>query len=70
MNWLVPRLLHRRKIPPAMRLSAALLTIFAAIHWWPATMDAISKPPWSAVFVLGLAAVLYVLAEIVEIFLE
>ena len=39
MKWLRLRLLHRRKIPPAMRLSAALLTIFVAHYWWPATLD-------------------------------
>jgi hypothetical protein len=70
MKWLRLRLLHRRKIPPAMRLSAALLTIFVAYYWWPATLDELNKPACSAKVVLALAAVLYVVAEIAEIFLE
>ena len=52
-----------------MRLSAALLTIFVAYFWWPATLDELNKPPCSAKVVLALAAVLYVVAEIGEIFL-
>jgi hypothetical protein len=70
MDWLMRRLLHRRKIPPEMRLSAALLTIIVTYNWWPATLDEIAHPPQSARVLLALAAVLYLLAEIVEIFLE
>jgi hypothetical protein len=68
MNWLRLTLLHRRKIPPALRLFAALLTIGAAYWWWPSTINAIDRPPWSAIVVLVLAAVLYVAAEVVELF--